>query len=234
MTQRLTLELRTDQAFYRAVTISSAPSADGFLDLVDLKPPDFFTRAVKVLVLVFVGSETRTARILAACRGVESLAFWSGSDDHHVAVGQLPLRRLSLRFNELASIFGGHMRPSWHPSLTHLDLAFSEPHRDASYLRAILGQLPTLTHVALTWMPSHGAHVRAVIESCLALEVLLIVLDDSILPRDDLRLESFDHRMVVISQPDSSVVSDWVGPYLSLDDPWSSAERVVAERLKKA
>ncbi|KAJ7157152.1 hypothetical protein C8R46DRAFT_421013 [Mycena filopes] len=230
----------TDQAFYRAVTISTAQSAARFLGLVDLKPPDFFTRAVKVLVLVLTASDTQTARILSACRGLESLAFWAGLNDdsvHHVAVGQLPLRRLSLRFNELASMFGGHMRPSWHSSLTHLDLAFDDPLPEASYLHAILEQLPGLTHLALARMSSEMAHARAVTESCLALEVLLIVDDagfgETALSSDNLQPWSFDRRIVGISQPVTSVTSDWVGPYLGLEDSWSFAEQVVTERVKK-
>ncbi|KAJ7157167.1 hypothetical protein C8R46DRAFT_421327 [Mycena filopes] len=222
-----------DHAFYRVVQIFRSNSADKFLALVDSKPADFFANAVKVLIVGASVLERQTARILHACRGIESLAFWwmrYGSSP--VLVGQLPLlRRLSVRSartRNLSQTVTDHRLLSTHLStLTHLDLAHAIHLRKVSDFRGILQGFHSLTHVAL---PSWYDHARLVVESCPALQVLVILVHSAADINDDIvELYSFDYRIVAATMEDS-VNADWIAPYLGRGDHWISAERVIAER----
>ncbi|KAJ7157160.1 hypothetical protein C8R46DRAFT_1293627 [Mycena filopes] len=221
---------RVDRAFYSAVNIHSPANAVRFLTLVDSKPADFFANAVKVLIVGSSVSERYFARILHACRGVESLSFWTTYYSlPALLIGQLPLRRLSLRLHDIVNaIHYPGLPPTWLSGLTHLNLVFNE------YLKPsdmpTLKRFPNLTHVALSSRSSLVRQARAVIESCEALQVLLILVEDVDDIDDEINeLYSFDHR-IVVATPRYPSYKTWMAPYLGLGDAWTSAEHVIVER----
>ncbi|KAJ7157168.1 hypothetical protein C8R46DRAFT_1113671 [Mycena filopes] len=220
-----------DHLFYRAVKIPNPRNAAKFLALVKSKPADFFAKTVKVLIVRSTVSDKITAQILDACRGVESLLFWTMYDSFELPlpVGQLPLlRRLSVRFSSIVIAGNDPNPPIWLSSLTHLHLVFNA-YIEPSDIPKTLKRLPNLTHVALSSRSSLARHARAVIESCAVLQVLLIMVFD-VEDIDD-EIYSFDHRIVATTDKIKSM--NWTAPYLGLRDPWTSAEDVIAERVAK-
>ncbi|KAJ7157177.1 hypothetical protein C8R46DRAFT_421438 [Mycena filopes] len=216
-----------DRTFYRAVSISDSKNAAKFLNLIDSKSARFFASRVKVLILVSSVTNRQASRILNACRGVESLAFTSRYYCFRPLVAQLPLRRLSLGFRDLANSINSGRPLICLSTLTHLDLVFDE-FPVASDLPATLQKLSALTHVAVASRFSPADHARSVIEGCPALQVLVILVEDFDIPDEEIdEIYSFDHR--IVATPDS-IATDWVAPYLGFDDPWTSAEGVVAGR----
>ncbi|KAF7337728.1 hypothetical protein MSAN_02246400 [Mycena sanguinolenta] len=220
-----------DRVFYEVVAIWSDTSGDKFLKLIDSKPPGFFGTVVKTLFLADLRASSY-ARILSACTGVQSLAWWIYKDIPALALpllGQLPLRRLSLGFQNVIDIIAAPIPPAWLTSLTHLDLSFMSD-IEASDLEK-LHRLPHLTHTALFAMRPSSAHAKIAFASCPDLQLLVIFGND--VPAA-ITESSPDNSRVVVAPFPPNPIKDWEAAHFGLPDMWSRAEGVLAERKRQA
>lgn len=209
------------------MSISSNRRAEGFLSLVNSKPPGFFT-VVKCLCITYSVKAATACSILAACTAVESLACWvdsDGSSELPLLISRLPLRRLSIELEHFAGIPLTSL--TWLSSLTHIDLIPWRPFPAQGL--SILRHFSRLTHVALypDAMEGEMEHVAMVCSSCPCLQVLIIADTDGytglVLP------PAHDPRMVE-QKPILNIVEDWEATYSGCEDMWSRAEIVLDQR----
>ncbi|KAF7337686.1 hypothetical protein MSAN_02242100 [Mycena sanguinolenta] len=224
-----------DRVFYEVVTISGQKSADGFLKLVDLKPPGFFADVVKTLLLFDpagkVPSPFPAARILSVCGRVQSLAWWSGEMTPLAlsSAGQFPLRRLSTHIENLANIIALPAPSGWLSAITHLTLILGVFRGSRAPELKILKHLPRLTHVALFAVQADPSHVHLVSDSCPHLQVLVMTpVGHSV--RTALTEQFADSRVVVVMPFTSKPLEDWEAAHFGLPDMWTRAHDVLAER----
>ncbi|KAJ7044921.1 hypothetical protein C8F04DRAFT_1173926 [Mycena alexandri] len=59
--------------FYESMVTTGYRNADKFLDLVDLKPADFFASGAVKSLYIHPATDSHMARVLAACAGVQAL-----------------------------------------------------------------------------------------------------------------------------------------------------------------
>ncbi|KAJ6520349.1 hypothetical protein C8R45DRAFT_954867, partial [Mycena sanguinolenta] len=234
------VHFRVDSVFYEILKISGEESAKKFLRLVDLKPAGFFTAVVKTLFLFDPHWHTSrsafpAARVLSVCGGVQSLAWWSGEMTvlPLSSASQIPLRRLSTRFGNIATL----PAPSgWLSGITHLTLIPGLFTASRAPELKFLKHFPRLTHVALLVFIPDPSHADVVCDSCPNLQVSVITRAD---PNGHLAVANQfrDSRVVVVMvvmQFPPNLVEDWEGAHFGLPDIWTRAQDVLAERKRSA
>ncbi|KAJ6520386.1 hypothetical protein C8R45DRAFT_59175 [Mycena sanguinolenta] len=216
-----------DTVFYETVTILSHASGTKFVKIIDSKPPGFFGRVVKSLLMMSVRASS-CARILSTCTGIQSLAWWVGEDPTlalSVTVSQLPLQRLVLASKYLTFFTAALPPPIWLATLTHLETGVSSD-ADLKELRLF----PRLTHVALYGPQDHCAQM--VVDNCPSLRILVIIPGRHA-PAAASAVSLVDPRIVI--EPDSDeFVDDWEAAQFGLPNLWTRVEGVLMERLAAA
>ncbi|KAJ7719202.1 hypothetical protein B0H16DRAFT_1795857 [Mycena metata] len=193
------------------------------------KPAGFFVAAVKALN-VWGLNDTETVKVLAACPGVPILSY-QNLNVFVPQLTQLPLRRLTAPTRVSAYCINSTIAPAWLPTLTHLDIGFSNP--QGVPLAAMLRRLPRLTNLALALTssvePSFTAEICA---SCPVLRVLVLFTTRA----EDGEYQkqyAFDSRIVLVNAA-SDDDEDWNASLLGLPDFWTRAESVVDGRRGQA
>ncbi|KAJ7350493.1 hypothetical protein DFH08DRAFT_776585 [Mycena albidolilacea] len=216
-----------EHLFYEVVSISGDRCANGFLSLVNSKPPGFFT-VVNCLCITHSVKAVTACSILAACTAVESLACWvdsDGSSELPLLISRLPLHRLSIELEHFAGI--PLASSTWLSSLTHIDLIpwGPFPAQGLSTLR----DFSRLTHVALypDVMKGEMEHVVMVCSSCPCLQVLVIPDTDGYI---GLVLQPAHDPRMVEQKPALDIIEDREAPYSGCEDMWSRAEIVLDQR----
>ncbi|KAJ7044920.1 hypothetical protein C8F04DRAFT_1067011 [Mycena alexandri] len=223
-----------DQILYESVRVINGQDTVNFLNAIDSKPVGFFATAVKMLDLHYVTTDTIIARILAACGGVRTLAFWSRVGKAP-PLDRLPLRRLTMPLELVSMSIHATTEPIWLSSLTHLDIGFASPKLPDMALTDILRRLPHLTHLALDLSAADPVCAASICTDCPCLRILVIFtsqFEDAACYQD---AYSFDPRIVTVKQPsDLKNAKDWEAARLGLPDFWTRAENVVNGRRARA
>lgn len=174
---------------------------------------------------------------LPECRGIETLAVWTGEafPDLINLVDGLPLRRLSISFEYLFGRQPANFRDHPFPNLTHLEIILP----NLTHLEIINGRefwpkveeislLPSLTHLAYHNFPGSDA-IAGSLKHCTKLQVLALLIDDN------MELTEWDQpkdRICVVLR--WSAVADWQEDWhigtRGGRDIWVLAEEVVAGR----
>ncbi|KAJ7863067.1 hypothetical protein B0H14DRAFT_481558 [Mycena olivaceomarginata] len=223
---------RVELVYYESVTLMDQASADKFLKLVNSKSPGFFATAVKALCFAFFVSATEASRILSFCTNVQMLACWvdqKTSPDLAPLLSALPLNQLSIELDHFSNI--PLSPPTWLSHLTHISLilwhtpSHYDPHNPGLWR---LGQLPRMTHVALS--NARRADTTIVCSRCASLQVLLVVHTDEI-EADE--IFEFDPRIVLGPQEDEpeDFGLDWEDlVFRRPNNMWAYAEDVIRRR----
>ncbi|KAL1738221.1 hypothetical protein HDZ31DRAFT_70242 [Schizophyllum fasciatum] len=213
-----------------------------FLRTLDMKPPEFFARAVKSLCITCAVGPEIAAKVLSICAGVQHLACWVKFDDREAIVPflhRMPLRSLNIELGTFNTVLSPLCRArsapaapatdrqaalsacSWPATLRHLELVYW----DAPPALADLTALPALTQVNLFW-GQDGPYPQAIstaIETCARLEILRVLVYDAdngtAAAHGDLHKDTRVRRCV----PASPAVKMWSN-YLDGSGPgcWSS------------
>jgi len=149
----------TDPALFHTVVLSSTRALRSFLDALATRPADFPQTRVKHLGIFALGPVQTIDRVLAACRGVQSLACGFSLPSYKHVQGCATVQALDApREQHLLGVSG---RDGWDaslvgPSVTHLRVHLSSILNEGSERGGWdrLAQLTNITHLAVVYRPS--------------------------------------------------------------------------------
>ncbi|KAJ7859415.1 hypothetical protein B0H13DRAFT_2670920 [Mycena leptocephala] len=156
---------------YKVIRVT-AENEDIILHAINLKPADFFHKAVRHLCLQWDVQENRARQVLEVCSGVVNLSFSQSSSTLLPILAVMPLQCLSTQVQRL---FGGAIDPK-HPlfaSITHLRPL--DGSRDFDRFYEQIPQLPALTHLALDAEEVSKDMAQTLLRECPRLELLLLL-----------------------------------------------------------
>lgn len=180
---------------------------------MDTKPASFLAHAVKA---VFVTSATndddypRTARLLSACSGLESLTIHDTTQ--YATLANLRPYRLSTCLEDIQGLPAGPAFPQLFSRITHLELASEELQTP---MRAF-EELPALTHLALFSDALDALpELLCILRACRALEMLLSSLPrgmghtgEAVRSKEDPRLFFCQPQSIAVDREDYAVGDD--------------------------
>lgn len=244
--------LRVEPYRYHSVTVTTESSV-GFIEFMESKPPDFFSRRLKAIrfhrcfhsLSGFDGSQT--SLILRGCPSISHLADWGSSIDILPAGRTLRESLLSLSTSlgssGLSYLCDGGVIS--YPNLTHLDIRDPPIYwRHWSWKR--LGCFPHLTHISLNFH-GHGylarlpivEALREVLSHCRSIKICILV--DWIHTADDaVSSAEASHFLVSRGLEDKRIVhlirnialgpDEWEAHVRGLRCFWDEAEDILKER----
>ncbi|KAJ7670021.1 hypothetical protein DFH06DRAFT_159944 [Mycena polygramma] len=206
------------------------------LSLVRTKPPSFFERHVRHLLLFSYDMAAEDeADVLSACSNVEDL-WWSGRSEATVPlINNMPLKRLHCSLNNLFDfhIDFTHRLFAWLTHLEIFDLPKVQPGGMDTDLWPAVTRLPHLTHLAFndtTYLPMCLVLLRTW-DSLMVLAILLYrraYKGPILLEECGVTELAQDVRFVTMSCDEA--LEDWImGAYTGIDY-WSRAEGFIAKR----
>ncbi|KAI0699547.1 hypothetical protein BC835DRAFT_537386 [Cytidiella melzeri] len=163
---------------YHTVILSTARALSTFYTTLSTKPHDFATLRVRHLGIFAPGPVETIDKVLAVCKGVDSLACGFSLPAYKELQGLQPLyRAFSMKEQHF---LGLSCRDGWDvslvsPGVTHLRVHITSPQRPwfatpgagaNTTLEASswdLSYLPDLTHLGIVWKPSKGQNVADVL-----------------------------------------------------------------------
>ncbi|KAJ7290192.1 hypothetical protein C8J57DRAFT_1275388 [Mycena rebaudengoi] len=215
----------TERVFLEVVALCDGRDAAKFLQLVDLKPADFFPNIVRALFLPYAMPSKTASKVLSVCTGVRILGCsveLHDASDIPFLIGRLPLTRLDTVFDHLSDIMA---TSAWLSTLTHLGLAFWAAFDDPIKLSTLCRQLPQLMHVDINdimiSLESRMSIARVVCSSCPKLQTVRLLIGGDEL--EVKRMDAEDPRIVWFRMPvgrreepnQYSFAKDWVQPQIA-------------------
>ncbi|KAF7289032.1 hypothetical protein HMN09_01351200 [Mycena chlorophos] len=250
-----------ERLIYETVTLASPTVTERFISVLNSRPVEFFSKAVKSLCIPGDIPLASAIRVLQACQGVINLALWLPLQATPLLpyISALRPRRLSVN---VSGLFGAKMplqieneksslaacADFTHPffsRVTHLELVdWLVPLilSDTTLNLPLLA--PHLTHLALDVDPCVDAsalvrlRVQSILRACRSLVICLGVVDDDdtmIVASDEFSDVAADDPRLVILSDSADVVASWEDSVRGSDtNIWVFAEGIVKERVGKS
>ncbi|KAF7346316.1 hypothetical protein MSAN_01859200 [Mycena sanguinolenta] len=221
-------------------------SFPGLLDTLSSQPPGFAAEHIRHLFLPYtvLERETRVARLLAICSGVQDLVLMNTPMPRDLGpfrlglLAKMPLTRLCVSAKNLFAPGPVDFTHALFAHVTHLDL-LDEVRGSWDTRWAGLALIPRLTHLAfeISMSGSWGWEnvIYGALKHCPKLQVLALMWSPWL--RDTMRQNQYedkigrladsDPRFVIVLQ--ASYTHDWEAGARGGIDAWSRAEQLVGQ-----